>query len=144
MRTVLTGKKYRQAKAYQCICSQCGQLFACSRKNVVSCRGCARRVYRRGRGKYRERCRLAGVPYLAGITPLKVFCRDGYRCQLCGRKTPERLRGSYKPNAPELDHIVPINAVGGSPGHVWTNVQCACRECNIKKAAHPMGQLRLA
>lgn len=140
MRAVLTGKKYRPMKVHQNACHQCGGRFVTTKQTATVCPRCLKR----GRGKYRERCRRAGVPYLPGVTPLKVFTRDRYRCQLCGVKTPKRLRGTNEPNAPELDHIIPINAVGGSPGHVWENVQCACRQCNNAKSAKPLGQLRLA
>jgi 5-methylcytosine-specific restriction endonuclease McrA len=74
------------------------------------------------------------------VDPIKVFERDGWRCQLCMRKTPARLRGSYDPRAPELDHIVPISKGGA---HSYINTQCACRECNGKKLDRPLGQLRL-
>jgi hypothetical protein len=140
MHALLSGKKYRPAKVYDRPCTQCGQGFLTRSGPTKVCHRCMKR----GRGKYRDRCRRAGVPYLTGVTPEKVFLRDGYHCQLCGCATPKRLRGTYKPNAPELDHIIPINAKGGSPGHAWNNVQCACRKCNIRKSAKPLGQLRLA
>jgi 5-methylcytosine-specific restriction endonuclease McrA len=38
--------------------------------------------------------------------------------------------GSNEPNAPTLDHIVPISK-GGS--HIRSNVQLACLECNQAK-----------
>lgn len=74
------------------------------------------------------------------IDPLAVFARDKWKCRLCGVKTPQRLRGSYEPNAPELDHIIPL-AIGGE--HTWANVQCACRRCNGLKGAKAQGQLGL-
>lgn len=94
----------------------------------------------RGPRKYRERAR-PGAVVLRGVTRTKVFDRDRYRCQLCKRRTPMHLSGSYEPNAPELDHIIPL-ALGGN--HTWENVQCVCRACNIAKAAKVQGQLRLA
>lgn len=63
--------------------------------------------------------------------PFEVFDRDGWKCQICGIKTPKELRGSYKPNAPELDHIVPISK-GGQ--HTMTNAQTSCRSCNGAKS----------
>lgn len=140
MRAVLVGKKYRPAKAYARTCGTCGQAFSTTKASLSVCQACSYRAAKRGRGKYRERCRRAGVPYTRGVTPLKVFTRDRWRCQLCGCATPKRLRGTYQPNAPELDHIVPIGAGGG---HTWDNVQCACRACNMGKGAKPLGQLRL-
>lgn len=72
---------------------------------------------------------------------LRVFERDKWKCQLCGVSTPKRLRGTLDPNAPELDHIVPL-AAGGD--HLIENCQCACRRCNGEKQARPSGQLWLA
>lgn len=72
------------------------------------------------------------------IDPIRVFERDGWRCHLCGCKTPRSLRGTYKDAAPELDHMVPLAANGT---HTWGNVACACRRCNMKKGAKPLGQL---
>lgn len=75
------------------------------------------------------------------IDPIKVFERDGWRCHLCGCKTPKRLRGTCELSAPELDHVVPL-ALGGT--HTWGNVACACRKCNGEKGANPLGQLLLS
>lgn len=77
------------------------------------------------------------------VNRLKVFARDGWRCQLCGVRTPKRLLGRQVPRAPELDHIVPMNAVSRGP-HTYSNTQLACRACNVKKGARPLGQLRIA
>ena len=74
------------------------------------------------------------------IDPIAVFDRDRWTCQLCGKRTPRRLRGKMVPDAPELDHIIPL-ALGG--GHLWSNVQCACRDCNGRKGATTKGQLGL-
>jgi len=69
-----------------------------------------------------------------------VFQAAGYRCAMCGRKT----RPGYRPTHslyPNLDHIVPL-ARGG--GHTWLNVQCLCRQCNVRKHTSVDGQqLRL-
>lgn len=109
------------------------------RKHFCSIR-CMKRHARRGRNKNEARARHAGVELEYGINPLKVFQRDGWRCHLCGRRTPERLRGKNQLSSPEIDHIVPLAAGGG---HVWENVACACRACNISKNSKPLGQLRL-
>ncbi|MHC4277793.1 MAG: HNH endonuclease [Planctomycetota bacterium] len=51
-----------------------------------------------------------------------IFARDGNSCQYCGKKFP----------TPELslDHVMP-RARGGEAS--WTNIVCACTECNKKK-----------
>lgn len=74
------------------------------------------------------------------VNPIKVLDRDRWRCQLCGVATPRRLRGSYDDRAPEVDHIIPLSKGGD---HSYANVQCACRRCNLMKAANPLGQMRL-
>lgn len=89
-----------------------------------------------------ERARRRGLPY-ERCGPIAVCTRDRWRCQLCGVKTPRRLRGTYDMRAPEIDHIIPLSHPD-SPGHVWSNVQCVCRQCNLRKSNKPLGQLRLA
>lgn len=72
--------------------------------------------------------------------PFEIFDRDGWRCHICGVKTPKKLRGTYEDRAPELDHLVPL-ASGGE--HSRRNTACSCRKCNIAKGDRPLGQLRL-
>lgn len=60
------------------------------------------------RGKVSNRLRFA------------IYKRDGYRCQLCGRKT----------NNLEIDHIKPI-AKGGKT--TYDNLQTLCHRCNVLK-----------
>jgi predicted nucleic acid-binding Zn ribbon protein len=73
-----------------------------------------------------SRARNAGVPY-ESVNALRVLERDGWRCQICGKNTPKARRGTNYPNAPEVDHRVPLSR--GGP-HTYANVQCACRACN--------------
>lgn len=87
-------------------------------------------------GTHRQRAKRLGVAY-EPISRVKLFERDGWICQICERKTPKMLIGSLNKRAPELDHIVPMS-LGGS--HTWSNVQCACRECNGNKGASLTGQ----
>ena len=102
-----------------------------------------RRKCRQSTGKKPcERARKRGLPY-ERCGPISVCTRDRWHCQICGCSTPRRLRGTFDPRAPEIDHIVPLSHPN-SPGHVWSNVQCACRRCNIAKGAKVQGQLRLA
>jgi HNH endonuclease len=70
---------------------------------------------------------------------IEILERDRWRCYICGANTPKYLRGSYEPNAPEVDHVVAI-ANGGA--HARWNVRCACRACNGAKGAR--GQFSLA
>jgi len=142
MGKLLRGKKYsqyRRTTTYEVTCVECGQGFTAVQKTKVICHTCQRRKH--GHGKPEKRAKRKGVPYVYGIKPERVFERDHWRCQLCGCKTPRRLRGKNQPTSPEVDHIIPI-ARGG--GHTWNNVQCACRKCNIDKRATVRGQFRLA
>src|SRR3990167_918366 len=51
-----------------------------------------------------------------------IFARDGNRCQYCGKK--------FLTSELSLDHIVPRYQGGGS---TWTNIVCACTNCNKRK-----------
>lgn len=127
------------------VCPQCAQPWEKTgiQGTVKFCSSrCARQaMYRqRGGGTHAQRAKAKGAPRRFNIKPPDVFARDGWRCQLCGCKTPRHLRGTFEPDAPELDHIIPIGACGG---HVLENLQCACRRCNGAKGDRPLGQLRL-
>jgi 5-methylcytosine-specific restriction endonuclease McrA len=65
------------------------------------------------------------------VSPRAIFNRDGWRCQICLKPTPEKLRGAYKQSAPELDHIIPLSKGGA---HSPDNIQTACRACNAEKS----------
>ena len=90
--------------------------------------------------KARRKAKERGAGRCERFDPLDVLRRDGWRCHLCGVKTPERLRGTTHPRAPELDHIVPLSK-GGE--HSRRNTACACRHCNIAKGDRIVGQMRL-
>ncbi len=51
-----------------------------------------------------------------------IFARDGNRCQYCGSRFPT--------SELSLDHVMP-RARGGEAS--WTNMVCACTECNKQK-----------
>lgn len=135
------GRAERNYVAVEFKCRGCGEVFVAEygdKRDVFCSRKCAARHYKRAVGtNHRKRARHYGGRY-EPFNLLQMFDRDGWRCQLCGRSTPRRLRGSAAPNAPEVDHIIPL-ADGGN--HTWLNCQCACRECNIKKGASARGQL---
>lgn len=94
---------------------------------------------RKAAARKARKLRQRGVA-VESVNPIKVLDRDNWTCQLCGVKTPRKLRGSYADRAPEIDHILPISQ-GGE--HSYRNVQCACRRCNIVKAGVPRGQMLL-
>jgi 5-methylcytosine-specific restriction endonuclease McrA len=122
-------------------CHQCGNVFTPEHGNQrrkFCSRECGYRYGRRiAKAKRRSKKRHATAE---SIDPFQVFERDGWRCQLCGRKTLKRKRGTPHPKAPELDHIVAL-ADGGH--HIWANVQTACRQCNHSKGCRSRGQLFL-
>jgi 5-methylcytosine-specific restriction endonuclease McrA len=90
-------------------------------------------------GGNESRARFYGVRR-ERVSPMYVMKRDRWTCQLCGVKTPQKLRGTCSAQAPEIDHIIPMSR--GGP-HTHANVQCVCRSCNGNKGARPLGQLLL-
>lgn len=136
------------AIAHEKECGWCGVLFCrlygsksqyCSNQCVDASK--RKQKLDMGSGSSRARARRYGVEY-EPVNVIKVFERDGWRCQICGRRTPKKLRGRVDcKTAPELDHRVPLSRGGG---HTYDNVQCACRDCNGKKSANRCtGQLPL-
>ena len=132
------------------ICQRCGRPFTkpvlrpgafalCPDCRVTNKRESRRKTRQRNGRKAAQRARRRGLPY-ERCGPIAICTRDKWHCQLCGVATPRRLRGTNDRRAPEIDHIIPLS-VPASPGHVWSNVQCLCRRCNIKKGATIRGQL---
>lgn len=126
-------------------CRQCGEMFTPDHGSRAYCSEACDKVRIRvsrpkGGRKDRHRARRHGVRY-EPINRAKLYERDGWRCQVCGCATPKSARGTFRPNAPELDHRVPL-CRGGD--HTWDNVQTACRRCNAAKGGvHVVGQLSL-
>ncbi len=90
-------------------CRECGAVFAPEYGNKrrdfcsqICCDAFGSRVEHSKR-----RPRQAGV-MVDSVDPLVVLNRDGWRCYLCGEETPESLRGTWHPRAPEVDHVVPL------------------------------------
>lgn len=127
----------RQAK----ICPECGLSFVApyGRGHSRYCsNACSKRTNKRiSRTARKARQRSVTVE---SVNPIRVFDRDGWKCHLCGRTTPRRLRGTFDPRAPELDHVLPLSQ-GGQ--HSYLNTACSCRECNLAKSGSLIGQLRL-
>lgn len=121
-------------------CRLCG--VSCGASHFCApCLKARRRDWKRrfGSSSPARRAKARGLPRDYSIKAADVFDRDRWTCRLCGCKTPKHLRGSYDDRAPEIDHIVPLTHPN-SPGHVWSNVQCACRKCNGSKGARAIGQ----
>lgn len=129
----------------------CGKVFKPSRPNQAQRAAgrvqqhCSRACAGIGRWKPNETRRSHEQSQKAkgewvNIDPIAVCERDGWKCHLCGIRTPKRLRGTTDDRAPEIDHVQPL-ARGGK--HTYENVAVACRLCNRTKGAKPMGQMRL-
>jgi 5-methylcytosine-specific restriction endonuclease McrA len=117
-------------------CQECGVQFRPPTKSAVYCS----QICQRKNGKRRHRVKRRAVErgaYAEVVNPFRVFSRDGWHCASCGTSTPLKARGTTYPNAPELDHIIPISK-GGQ--HTYLNTQCLCRTCNQRKSDKMMGQ----
>lgn len=115
-------------------CAECHRYFIPKRgrgrraKRLYCSDRCSRRHHKRTwRTKRKALERSNGYD---SVDPFEVFERDDWKCQLCGRPTPRSLRGTFDPQAPELDHIVALTSGGR---HVLDNLQCSCRRCNSEK-----------
>lgn len=64
------------------------------------------------------------------IDPMAVFERDNWVCYLCGRVLDPKLRGTFHPDAPTIDHVRALERGGD---HTLDNVATACRSCNTRK-----------
>jgi hypothetical protein len=122
-------------------CPQCGDVFT-PKVNLSSAIFCSQHCSKKHTRIVSNRLRRARKRTPGGerVSPVLVFERDGWKCQMCGVVTPRKLRGTIHMDAPELDHIVPL-AAGGE--HTYRNTQCLCRECNIAKGDQVIGPMRL-
>lgn len=116
-------------------CKGCGQVFSpvYGEKRRTICSDACLKAY--GRRAYRKVRRVRIGAACERVDPLVVFKRDGWRCRTCGKDTPECLRGTFEPAAPEMDHVLPLSRGGA---HSYKNTQCLCRQCNQDKSdKHP-------
>ena len=130
------GWRYYQDFDNERRCGNCGKPFDWRGTQAFCSPECKRRA--RMDRRQQRRARIYERPR-EFFTSLEIYERDGWTCQLCGKKTLRR-EGVPHPLAPTIDHIIPI-ARGGS--HTRINVQCAHFQCNVRKHARPRGQLRL-
>ena len=122
-------------------CADCGQQIGSRKAERVYCAPCGEaRARSQKRASRLARKASEKAAKVEVFDPLEVLERDGWRCHICGIKTPKRLRGTCASNAPELDHIITL-AEGGE--HSRRNTACACRKCNGMKGSRSLGQLRL-
>lgn len=140
---VTLGRRQHAEKALVISCEQCrcafSPLYGLSHtKLCVPCKDARALIHKQIRRIKRKALQRGAT--VESVNPAKVFDRDGWRCKLCGIKTPKSKRGTYADDAPELDHIMPLSKGGD---HSYRNTQCACRRCNGAKADRPMGQMLL-
>lgn len=62
----------------------------------------------------------------------KVFERDGFSCQYCGKRPPEVIL--------HIDHIIPVSKGGEDE---IENLLTACADCNLGKASRVIGDTPL-
>lgn len=118
-------------------CKFCGSTFAHPGSRTVFCSPSCAQGWRDAY-YYERRLRIRHV------SPEKfkredIFERDAWRCQLCGEKVRRDVHSRH-PDAPSLDHIIPL-ARGGT--HSRINAQTLHLKCNCRKHARSIGQLRL-
>jgi hypothetical protein len=148
--------------SYECVsawkgdraCDTCGVIVhdcrAYSKARCVKCRAQSKKqANRRAKKKYgrnhRQRARHHGVAYVS-VPVAAIYERDGYRCQLCSKRCFKvakysKVDGRIHPRSPTIDHVIAM-ACGGN--HEPSNLQTACFECNSRKGARSLGQLRMA
>lgn len=86
--------------------------------------------------KRRARMKAAkSEPYTAE----EIADRDGWRCQICGRRIGRTLNFPH-PRSLSIDHIIPIGRGGDD---VKINVQAVHFRCNASKGPRGVDQLRL-
>jgi 5-methylcytosine-specific restriction endonuclease McrA len=117
-------------------CIRCSTAFETWERRIVCSAECKQESRRHN--EYKRTSRKKNAVY-ENFTAREIFERDAWRCQLCFRAVNRKAKWPH-PKFPTIDHIVPL-AKGGS--HTRLNVQCAHLECNLRKSAKSMGQLRL-
>jgi hypothetical protein len=125
------------------VCMDCGKEWERTGRgsHAKRCKRCNKRRAKNlyGNGKHSVRAKLLGVAYET-VHASVVFKRDRWKCGICGKKTSKSKQVPHK-RAPTLDHIIPMSKGGG---HLYSNVQCACFECNSNASNNMAGkQLRL-
>lgn len=128
-------------------CKWCGSLFIPeygNKKRVFCSTGCAKKadnalkaVASRIRSKKTKK-RINNI-HIDLINRTKIFERDNWRCQLCGKKINPKLKFPH-PMSATIDHIIPL-CDGGE--HTERNLQAAHFICNSRRQDKGIVQLRL-
>lgn len=123
----------KRKRAVELDCKECGRAFVPEYGNKcrIFCSTKCLSKYNRRISHSVRRARICKASKIDWFDPRFILKRDHWQCYLCGVKTPKNLRGSIHPDAPEVDHVVPLSK-GGT--HTEDNVRCICRRCNQMKS----------
>jgi hypothetical protein len=116
-------------------CKMCGKEFMGAPSQVYCSRDCQHKDHWETKGRLMNRSyvharkALRRKTYVAKVEPKKIFERDNWICQLCGRKVNPKLKHPHL-MSPTIDHIIPLSR-GGT--HEPKNVQLAHFTCNCQK-----------
>lgn len=116
-------------------CDECGTQFTprtpagwFARFCSSSCRQrSGNRRHRVARSKFNKKFR--STRNIGRVRRWAIYERDGWMCQLCGRRVDRRFHAPHR-MAPSLDHIIPVSA--GGPD-TEANLQLAHFGCNSAK-----------
>lgn len=121
-------------------CKYCGRSFTPlygNRQRVYCSVECKEKAIKRTQ-RQRHRARLRRVR-IERFQTREIFIRDQWVCQICMKPT-NRNKTVPHPQAPTIDHIIPL---AGGGGHERRNVRCAHFMCNSLKSSKSEGQLLL-
>lgn len=134
--------KHEPVPSFETTCQQCGKIYKTNRPSSRYCsKACAAKVERMAKTEQnqRRRAREKGA-YVAPVSRAKIFKRDNWTCQICGKKVNRKLEYPH-PMSASIDHVIAL-ANGGT--HEPANVQLAHFICNSVKSSNDEGeQLRL-
>ena len=115
-------------------CVVCGDRFVSETTARTCSEPCAGQRFadQRRAGKHARRARMKAA-FVAPVSPLAIYKRDGWQCWLCldpidPHADPQGDHG------PSLDHVIPL-ANGGT--HEPANVRAAHRGCNARRSSLP-------
>lgn len=116
-------------------CRRCGDSFILDRQRHHSFAFYCSPQCGKADGRTRRRARKRDA-YVADVWRPRIFKRDGYRCQICGKRLA-MSKSVPHPKAPTIDHIIPLSE-GGT--HEPSNCQAAHFMCNAMKSGSAAAQ----
>ena len=115
-------------------CVVCGDKFVSETTARTCSEQCAEQRFadQRRAGKHTRRARMKAA-FVAPVSPLAIYKRDGWQCWLC-LSAIDPHADPQGDHGPSLDHIIPL-ANGGT--HEPANVRACHRGCNARRSNHP-------